>query len=358
MSNAVISFPILGEGFSVSLSPTFSILGFTIHWYGVIIAVGFALAVLYGMVRAKKFGLTQDNIIDLLIFAVPLAIIGARAYYVLFSWKDYKDAPLNIFKIWQGGLAIYGGVIGAVLGAFIFSKVKKIRFSVVADIGALGLLIGQAVGRWGNFINREAYGVKTAVAWKMGLTNEFGTFYYHPCFLYESLWNIIGFIILHFYSKKRKFDGEIFLLYIAWYGLGRVFIEGLRTDSLYIPGTNLRVSQLVALLSVIFGLGYAIYIRVAKNPEPEDLWLNRDIKNFVSEQSKAAEALPFSALNLSADGEDFSETLRLLRHGTDPDAEDGELTVKSSETENPDSDAPVEDDKIDSEKDNAQREDL
>lgn len=357
MTNAAISFPILGEDFSINFPATFSVLGITIHWYGVIIAVGFALAVLYGMVRAKKFGLTQDNIIDLLIFAVPLAIIGARAYYVIFRWDEYKDNIIDVVKTWHGGLAIYGGIIGAVIGAVIFSKVKKVRFSVVADIGGLGLLIGQAIGRWGNFVNREAYGVKTAVAWRMGLTNEYGTFYYHPCFLYESLWNVIGFIILHFYSKKRKFDGELFLLYIAWYGLGRVFIESLRTDSLYIPGTNLRVSQLVALISVIFGIGIALYIRIAKNPEPEDLWVNRDIKNFVLEQSKAAESVPLAELNLNAEAEDFSDALRLLRHGTDPDADDA-LSEKSSETDITAPDAGVEDDdNTDPEKDN-QKEDI
>ena len=200
MQNATISFPLLGEGFKLDIKPYLEIGNFTIHWYGIIIAVGFLLGVIYAIKRSKEFGLTEDNIIDMLICAVPLAIIGARAYYVIFSWENYKDNLVDVIKVWEGGLAIYGGIIGAVIGLIIFSKWRKIKVGAIADVGGLGLLIGQAIGRWGNFINREAYGVKTTVAWRMGLTNEYGTFYYHPCFLYESLWNIIGFVILHFYS--------------------------------------------------------------------------------------------------------------------------------------------------------------
>mgnify|MGYP004519076811 FL=1 len=317
MSDAVITFPILGDGFSLSFKSYFKIFGFTFHWYGIIIAAGFLLAIFYAMKRCKQFGLTEDNIIDLLIFTVPLAIVGARAYYVIFSWSDYKDNPINVFKIWEGGLAIYGGVIGAVTGLIIFSKVKHIKIGPAADIGSLGLLIGQSIGRWGNFVNREAYGAKTNVPWRMGLTNEWGTFYYHPCFLYESLWNALGLLILHFYSKKRKFDGEVFFLYIAWYGLGRLFIEGLRTDSLYLFGSNLRVSQLVALLSIIGGLGAIAFIRINRHPEPDDLLVNSIAKAAEKPEEESEEDKVEELYD-----EDFASALELLRKGSTVAADD------------------------------------
>jgi phosphatidylglycerol:prolipoprotein diacylglycerol transferase len=148
----------------------------------------------------------------------------------------------------------------------------------MTDIGALGMLIGQAVGRWGNFTNREAYGTETTVPWRMGLTNEYGTWYYHPTFLYESLWNVLGFILLHFYSRRRKYDGEIFLMYVAWYGLGRSMIEGLRTDSLFLGSSNLRVSQLIGILTFLIAGGILLYIRVFRHPDSDDLWVNRELK--------------------------------------------------------------------------------
>ena len=259
MQNATISFPLLGENFKLDIKSYLEIGSFSVHWYGVIIAIGFLLAVIYAIKRSKEFGITEDNIIDLLICAVPLAVIGARAYYVIFSWENYKDNLVDIIKVWEGGLAIYGGIIGAVVGLFIFSKWRKVKAGAMADLGGLGLLIGQAVGRWGNFINREAYGVKTTVAWRMGLTNQYGTFYYHPCFLYESLWNIIGFVILHFYSKKRKFDGEVFFLYLAWYGLGRALIESLRTDSLYLFGSIETAAAEASAAAFAAGEGEDVY---------------------------------------------------------------------------------------------------
>ena len=321
MQNATISFPLLGENFKLDIKSYLEIGSFSVHWYGVIIAIGFLLAVIYAIKRSKEFGITEDNIIDLLICAVPLAVIGARAYYVIFSWENYKDNLVDIIKVWEGGLAIYGGIIGAVVGLFIFSKWRKVKAGAMADLGGLGLLIGQAVGRWGNFINREAYGVKTTVAWRMGLTNQYGTFYYHPCFLYESLWNIIGFVILHFYSKKRKFDGEVFFLYLAWYGLGRAMIESLRTDSLYLFGSNLRVSQLVALLCVIGAVSAVLVIRM-RNPEPEDMWVNRDKKAAI--ETAAAEAFAAGEGEDVYD-EDFASALELLKKGsTLDDADDGD----------------------------------
>ena len=270
-----ISFPNLG----ISLNPSrvaFNVFGKDVYWYGIIIAVGFCLAVIYAMRRAKSFGLTDDHIMDMLFVAVPSALICARLYYCVFYWELYADDPISILYIWEGGLAIYGGVIGAVLSVVILCKVKRMPFCPYADIGGLGLLIGQMIGRWGNFINREAHGAETNTFLKMGLEDSFGQVtYYHPTFLYESLWNLVGFVLLHFYSKKRKFDGEIFAAYLAWYGLGRLWIEGLRTDSLYLFGTGIRVSQLVAGLSFVLASAYILYVRMVKKPQTEQLYVNR-----------------------------------------------------------------------------------
>lgn len=273
-----ITFPNLG--ISVNPSPVaFTIFGKDIYWYGIIIATGFILATIYAMKRSKQFGLTEDNILDMLLVAVPVAIICARAYYCVFYWDLYKDNPISALYIWEGGLAIYGGVIGALIAVAIFCKVKKMPFGPLADIGGLGLLIGQMIGRWGNFINREAHGAVTDSFLKMGIADAAGNVtYYQPTFLYESLWNLVGFIMLHFYSKRRKFDGEVFLLYLAWYGLGRAWIEGLRTDSLYLFGTGIRVSQLLAILSCVGAVAAIVFIRYRKKPQPEQLYVNRKAK--------------------------------------------------------------------------------
>ena len=273
MSTAEISFPLFG--ISVNPSNTISIGSFTVHWYGVIIAVGFLLAVGYSLKRSKQFGLRQDDIIDMLLLAVPLAVVCARLYYVIFTPQEYFGAGkwLNIVKIWEGGLAIYGGLIGAVLAVVIVCRHKKISVRAMLDIGGIGMMIGQAVGRWGNFMNREAFGAQTDVPWKMGLTTAQGTIYVHPTFLYESLWNVIGFVLIHFLSRKRKYDGQVFVMYIGWYGLGRYFIEGLRTDSLYILNTDIRVSQLLALL--MFFAALVILVKNRGKHDPSELYCNR-----------------------------------------------------------------------------------
>ncbi len=250
MNYTTISFPGLG----ISLNPPreIPIAGdFSIHFYGIIIALGLFLAAVYGLRRSKAFGLRQDDIIDGLLCIVPVAVICARLYYCIFSWADYKDNPIEILYIWNGGLAIYGGVIGAALSIIVFCKVKKIRLGAVLDLVSLGFLIGQSIGRWGNFFNREAFGAVTDSFLRMGLENgrTGEVIYYHPTFLYESLWNAAGFVLLHFLSKKRKYDGQIALGYVAWYGLGRALIEGLRTDSLY--WGPFRVSQVLAAISCL-----------------------------------------------------------------------------------------------------------
>lgn len=283
-----ISFPGLGLSFNPS-RVAFSIGSKPIYWYGIIIAVGFLLAVLYAMRRCKQFGLTQDNIIDMLICAVPSAIVCARAYYCIFEWELYKDDPIRVLFIWEGGLAIYGGIIGAMLAVLVYTKVAKVKTSAMLDIGGLGLLIGQSIGRWGNFINREAFGTMTGSFLRMGLTDANGaTIYVHPTFLYESLWNALGLLILHFLSKRRKYDGQVFVMYIGWYGLGRVFIEGLRTDSLYLMGTNLRVSQLVAGICVVFAVVFLFVNAVFREHDPDDLYVNV----IAAKAAAGAEAVP------------------------------------------------------------------
>lgn len=251
MSYSTISFPSIG--FEWDPSRSISVGGMEIHWYGVLIALGLMLAVLYACGRSKEFGLVDDDLIDGVLCVVPFAVICARLYYCIFQWDSYKDNPIDIIKIWEGGLAIYGGVIGAAIGIVVFAWVKKdkVRLTTVLDITSLGFLIGQSVGRWGNFMNREAFGAETESFFRMGLENIVTgkVSYYHPTFLYESVWNFCGFLLLHFLSKRRKYDGQIALGYVAWYGLGRAMIEGLRTDSLY--WGPFRVSQLLAVVSCL-----------------------------------------------------------------------------------------------------------
>lgn len=240
-----IGFPNLGLEFTLSRVAC-TVLGKDIYWYGIIICAGFILAALYVNSRTKDFGITSDNLTDCLIICVPLGIICARIYYVVFEWGYYAQHPGEIIAIWKGGIAIYGGIIGTLIGLFVYSRVKKLSLASLCDLAAFGLLIGQCIGRWGNFVNGEAHGGPTTLPW--GMTID-GQSMVHPTFLYESLWNLTGFVLLHFYSKKRRFKGEIALLYAAWYGAGRAWIEGLRTDSLYIG--SVRVSQLLAVISCI-----------------------------------------------------------------------------------------------------------
>ncbi len=307
MGNAVISFPFLGENFSIDPSRYFTLFGHDFYWYGTIIAVGFLLAVTYCMRRRKEFGITQDNLIDMLLFAVPISIIFARIYYVIFNFSDYRQDPSEIYKIWHGGLAIYGSIIGAVLVVCIFCRVKKIKIGAMLDLGCFGLFIGQIIGRWANFINREAFGGTTDIWCRMGLTTEAGTIYVHPTFLYESLWNLIGFIFLHFYSKKhRRYDGQIFAMYVAWYGLGRFFIEGLRSDSLYLFGTGLRVSQIVALVTFGVAVAYLVYMFTQKENSPDKLYVNVVA---AAEQTSAETPSPEEESSEESKGETESEVV-------------------------------------------------
>lgn len=262
---------------------------FSIKWYGVIIAFGFLLAVLFGGRMAYKWKMSLDKMVDVLIYGTLLGIIGARLYYVVFQWDDYKNNLSEIFRIWNGGLAIYGGIIGGIIGAFLVCKIRKLNFYNLLDIASMSLLIGQGIGRWGNFANQEAFGTNTDMPWGMwsskvanniysnlSLLSEKGiemnpTGFVHPTFLYESIWCLIGFLLLYIICKKfRKFSGQIFLCYGMWYGIGRMIIEGLRTDSLYIGSTNIRVSQLLSALLVLGCLTafFVLTLRYTKNPKP------------------------------------------------------------------------------------------
>ena len=269
---SVISFP--GLGLEMDPSRTLSIGPLTIHYYGLIIAAGLLLAVIYGLRRCKQFGIKDDDIVDGVLWVTPFAILCARAYYCIFSWHEFAHDPISVLYIWNGGLAIYGGVIGAIIGVTVFCHFKKIKLAALLDLVLLGFLIGQGIGRWGNFFNREAFGAATDSFLRMGLYNmrTFTFEYYHPTFLYESLWNLTGFVLLHCLSKKRQYDGQIALGYAAWYGLGRALIEGLRMDSLY--WGPFRVSQLLAAVSCVAAVGVLVWQGFRKH-DPAKLFVNR-----------------------------------------------------------------------------------
>jgi len=299
-----VSFPGLGLEFELN-RVALIIFGRNVYWYGVIIGLGFLLAVLWCCRRAARFGIKQDDIFDLLIAEVPLCIIGCRAYYVIFNLSEFRggDGTLDwgrIFRISDGGIAIYGGVITAALVLLAFCRWRKQEFLPYADLGVQGLFIGQLIGRWGNFMNVEAYGGVTELPWRMcsasiaqkllksGMLDEVsyramldGEIGVHPTFLYESLWNLVGLALIYVISKKiYRFDGQLFLTYLFWYGLGRFWIEGLRTDSLYFFGLSLfgvpvRISQAVALLSAIVGGGVLVWQLWFRRGQHRALYVDR-----------------------------------------------------------------------------------
>jgi phosphatidylglycerol---prolipoprotein diacylglyceryl transferase len=248
---------------AVSLGPI------QIHWYGVIIGVGIALALFLAMREGERRGLHKDIFPDLMLWAIPIAIISARIYYVAFEWDYYSQNPGDIIKIWNGGIAIHGALIGSVITAIVFSRNKNISFWKLADIAAPSIILGQAIGRWGNFINQEAHGGEVTRSFLEGLflpefiINQMNIdgVYYHPTFLYESIWNIVGFVLLMSLRRVNLRQGEIFLSYVIWYSIGRFFVEGMRTDSLMLT-ESLRIAQTISIALIVLAVGLIVYRRV------------------------------------------------------------------------------------------------
>ena len=253
MGTNLIGFPGFGIGPFEINSQAFSVFGRGIAWYGIFVTLGVISGILYSFWRSVKYNGTKlDDIIDIAFFAIPSAMIGARIYYIIFNLEKYNSF-YSLIATWEGGLAVYGGIIFGLLAGFLVCRYKKISFLNVFDAAAPAIMLGQIIGRLGNFTNAEAYGSETILPWRMSIQNIYNlrAIEVHPTFLYEMLWNLTGFIIINLLYKKRKFTGQIFFMYITWYGFGRMLIEGLRADSLY-AGT-LRVSQIVGLLCFVAG---------------------------------------------------------------------------------------------------------
>ena len=294
-----LEFPNLFGGTEIEYYRGFEVFGVPIYWYGVLIAVGIVLACVYAFHRMEKdFGLSKDRAFDVIFAATIGGFIGARIYFCVFtsldptSGKKY-DFVTTFTEIRDGGIAIYGGIIAAVLVGFLFCKLRKVHFTTMLDVAALGFLIGQAIGRWGNFVNQEAYGADCAADWPFAMkgsliTSQGITGVVHPCFLYESVWCLLGFIFLHIYSKKlRTFDGEVFLLYVAWYGLERFFVEGLRTDSLM--AGDFRISQIVAAVSCIAALIVFVIFKIYTKKKNIPLYVNSGVGQALLESDRKAE---------------------------------------------------------------------
>ena len=325
----VVSFPGLGLEFTLD-RVAFTILGRPVYWYGIIIACGLLLAVFLCSRWGKRFGVNEDQIIDMMLFAVPAALIAIRAYYVIFNLSLYQnpDGSLDwaaIFRYSDGGLAIYGAIISSAIVLLIFCHVRKISFLAFADLGVHGLFIGQLIGRWGNFMNVEAYGGPTALPWRMcspsiaedmlaqGYVDQAGyesilsgTLGVHPTFFYESAWNFIGLLLVYRLGKKRKFDGQCFLFYVFWYGLGRAWIEGMRTDSLYLfVGSSIRVSQLVAAVSAVVAGAVLLWLWNRAKAHPVELYVNKIAAQAARSQPTQGEGMP--AVDIQAQDQSVRE---------------------------------------------------
>lgn len=283
-----LTFPNLFGGITITYTQGFEIFGLKIYWYGVLITIGVILAYLYANKRAESFGIGKERMFDVVFVALICGFLGARIYYCVFQTLDPNsgvsyDFVTTFTTIRDGGLAIYGGVIGGFLGGFVACRIRKVNFRAMADLASLGFLIGQTIGRWGNFVNQEAFGAECSPDWIFGMTSPLITHRdglaagatVHPCFLYESVWCLIGLIGLHFYSKKlRSFDGEIMLMYLAWYGLGRAWIEGLRTDSLM--AGPFKISQVVAAVCFVVCTVLVIVFKVLTEKKNIPLYVNTD----------------------------------------------------------------------------------
>ena len=282
-----ISFPGLFGDWEFNPDPVAIHIGHGVYWYGIILALAFLAGLLLCMKQAPRYGLTDDNVLDLVLWAVPCCILGSRIYYVIFYLDLYRDASgaldwSRIAAIWDGGIAIYGTIIAGALVVFFYTRHKKIRFGALSDLAVMGLLLGQIIGRWANFINREAFGGLTDLPWRMRLwVSAEQSIEVHPTFLYESLWNLAGLLLLLFVvSKGRRFDGENTWFYFLWYGLGRTWVEGLRTDSLYLFGWTflgqpVRVSQALSLVMAVIAAFMLFYNIRIKKRTADGLWVNQ-----------------------------------------------------------------------------------
>ncbi|WP_250672751.1 prolipoprotein diacylglyceryl transferase [Paraclostridium ghonii] len=242
----------------------FTIFGIDVMWYGILMSTGMILGTLIALKEAERVGIKEDDILDLAIIAIPVGLISARLYYVMFNWKDYYNNPSQIFNFRGGGMAIHGALIGGILAGYIFSRYKKINFFKLADTVIIGMPLAQAIGRWGNFINKEAHGGPTDLPWGIMVDGV----KVHPTFLYESIWNLGVFIFLWMFRKKKSYEGQIIVLYVILYSLGRFFIEGLRTDSLMIG--PLRMAQVISLAGVIGGIIVHLYLSKKNKQEIDD----------------------------------------------------------------------------------------
>lgn len=301
MTDSPIRFPGLFGDWTFTASSKAINIGHGVYWYGILIATGLLLAMLLAMKERKKYGISEDNLYDGLLWGIPVGIVGARVYYVLFYLDNFKRADGSFdfgsaIAFWDGGLAIYGTVIAVVILALCLSRRKGKRgfkFFAMTDLVVMGLLVGQIVGRWGNFMNREAFGAETTSVFRMQLTTKMGTLIeVHPTFFYESFWNLIGLLLLLFVvSKHRKFDGENTWFYFLWYGLGRFWVEGLRTDSLYLFnwqlfGQPIRVSQALSAVMVLVSIFMLIWNLKVRPHRPQELYVNQVAAREKAEQEE------------------------------------------------------------------------
>ena len=303
-----ISFPGLFGDWEFNPDPIAIHIGHGIYWYGIILACAMLAGLFLCMKQAKRFGLTEDNVLDLVLWAVPCCILGSRIYYVIFYLDLYRNADGSldwgrIIAIWDGGLAIYGTVIAGVIVVLIFTKVKKLRFAAMTDLAAMGLLLGQIIGRWANFINREAFGGLTDLPWRMRLWVSASQYIeVHPTFLYESLWNLVGLLLMLFVvTKGRRFDGENTWFYFLWYGLGRSWVEGLRTDSLYLfdwtfMGQPIRVSQALSMVMVVVAAVMLFYNIKIKKRTADGLLVNQVSAAAAAETAETVETVEDASL--------------------------------------------------------------
>ncbi|MBQ2739714.1 MAG: prolipoprotein diacylglyceryl transferase [Oscillibacter sp.] len=287
LKNMPISFPGLFGDWEFTMDPVAIDIGHGIYWYGIILAFAMLAGLFLAMKQSKHYGLTEDHVMDMALIAVPCCIIGSRIYYVLFNLDLYRTESGGLdwgsmIAIWDGGIAIYGTVIMGVIVAVAFARWKKIKLAALTDLAVLGLLLGQIIGRWANFVNREAFGAETTLPWRMRLfVSEYQAIEVHPTFFYESAWNLIGLLMILFVvAKGRRFDGENTAFYFFWYGIGRFWIEGLRTDSLYlfdltVFGEPVRVSQALSLLLAVFGAGMLVYNIKIKKHTPQELYVHQ-----------------------------------------------------------------------------------